>query len=179
MLDNFFDIVWPNFKDLEYLRHEKFDAFKIQDLTINLKIDYLTKSKGEVIVVSDWKTGKENTYGGVTELQMATYILWVMSHYQKPPEEIRGEFIYLSSGKMRPFQMGFDQLEKIKNFIVEDSTKLNKSYEFSNFTTDPSKEKCHSCQFGSICSDSKITEDKDQSMLDQDDNLKELLADIE
>ena len=46
--------------DLEYLRHEKFDRFKIGDVAAIVKVDYVCKTKEGKIVLCDWKTGIDN-----------------------------------------------------------------------------------------------------------------------
>jgi CRISPR/Cas system-associated exonuclease Cas4 (RecB family) len=156
-LKNFFGVIWPQFKELEYLKHEDFDKFKIEDVEVIVKVDYVCKTKNDLIVITDWKTGAdyEEYENG---LQIGTYVLWVMQYYQKYPSQIRSEIAYLKTGTIRPYEFTWENLVTIKEKIIEDYTMMNRSYEIENYPTNSAPAKCISCQFGTICPDSKIRE---------------------
>jgi CRISPR/Cas system-associated exonuclease Cas4 (RecB family) len=153
----FFGVIWPQFNELEYLKHEDFDKFKINDVEVIVKVDYVSKTKTDVIVITDWKTGEDND-AYESDLQIGTYALWAMQYYQKEPSKIRTELAYLKTGAMRPYEFSVEDLETIKNKIVADFHDMNHSYEIENYPTDATPKKCISCQFGTICPDSKIKE---------------------
>jgi CRISPR/Cas system-associated exonuclease Cas4 (RecB family) len=153
----FFGAIWPQFKELQYLRHEEFDKFKIQDVEVIVKIDYITKTKNDTLVISDWKTGANNEEYE-SDLQIGTYVLWAMQYYNKSPQEIRSELVYLTTGMMPHYEFSIEQLEEIKRKIVEDYEKMNATYEIEDYPSDPEPRKCLSCQFGTICPDSKMKE---------------------
>jgi CRISPR/Cas system-associated exonuclease Cas4 (RecB family) len=152
----FFEVIWPQIKDLEYLKHEDFDKFKIGDVEVIVKVDYVSKTKTGLIVLTDWKTGADNNEEYESDLQIGTYVLWAMQYYQKNASDIRSELAYLKTGKMRPYAFSEDNLEEIKKKIVVNFQKMNRSYEIEDYPTDPNPKKCISCQFGSICPDSKM-----------------------
>ncbi len=152
----FFGAIWPYFKDLEYIRHEEFDKFKIQNIEVIVKIDYISKTKNDIIVVTDWKTGKNEDIE--KDLQIGTYVLWAMQYFNKSQTEIRSELVYLTTGKMPHYEFSEEKLETIKRKIVEDFEEMNESYEIENYPSDPEPRKCLSCQFGTICPDSKMHE---------------------
>ena len=150
MLDTFFKIVWPNLKPLEYLSHERFDKFIIGDVPVTVKLDYITKNNDGGLVLSDWKTGKERIENN---LQIGTYVLFAMRQYNKSPEDIFSEIIYLgSSGKSRPYKFSSDQLDEIKEIVISDFKRMNTSYEMDSFPCDPSPKKCVTCPFASVLS---------------------------
>jgi CRISPR/Cas system-associated exonuclease Cas4 (RecB family) len=153
----FFEVIWPQIKDLEYLKHEDFDKFKIGDVEVVVKVDYVSKTKTGLIVLTDWKTGADNEEYE-SDLQIGTYVLWAMHYFQKNASDIRSELAYLKTGKMRPYAFGEHELDEIKNKILEDFQNMNHSYEIEDYPADPKPKKCISCQFGSICPDSKIAD---------------------
>jgi len=146
----FFGVIWPQLKDLEYLRHEKFDRFKVGDVESIVKVDYISKTKDGKIVVSDWKTGVDNEEYE-SDLQIGTYVLWAMENYGKEPEEIRSELIYLTTGVMRSYEFSADDLEDIKRKIVDDFEDMNKTFDIDYFPPDPTPRKCLGCHFATVC----------------------------
>ncbi len=151
----FFGVIWPQIKDLEYLKHEEFDKFKIGNVEVIVKVDYVSKTKTGIIVITDWKTGSDNEEYE-NDLQIGTYVFWAMDYYQKQPSEIRSEMAYLKTGMMRAYPFNTEELENLKNQIVEDFQQMNKSYEIDDYPADPSPKKCISCQFGTICPNSEL-----------------------
>ena len=146
----FFGVIWPQFEDLDYLRHEKFDRFKIDDIEIIVKVDYISKTKEGIIVVSDWKTGSDNEEYE-NDLQVGSYVLWAMEKYEKEPGEIKSELIYLTTGMMRSYEFSIKDLEEIKRKIVKDFEDMNRMTKIEYFRPDPNPKKCLSCQFATIC----------------------------
>lgn len=153
----FFEVIWPQIKDLEYLKHEDFDKFKIGDVEVIVKVDYVSKTKTGIVVLTDWKTGADKEEYE-SDLQIGTYLLWAMQYYQKSPKDIRSELAYLKTGKMRSYEFNETDLEKIKNKILEEFNSMNSSYEIEAFPTNANPQKCIGCQFGTICPDSKVGE---------------------
>ena len=156
-ISRFFGVIWPQLMDLEYLRHEKFDRFKIGDVAAIVKVDYVCKTKEGKIVLCDWKTGIDSVEYE-SDLQIGAYVLWAMENYKKEPEDIRSELIYLTSGAMRAYEFSMDELNKIKRMIVADFGEMNKIYDINYFQPDPEPKKCLSCQFATVCHHSMAIE---------------------
>ena len=154
-IEMFYCVIWPQLKDLTYLQHEKFDKFKVGNIQALVKIDYISKTKNNIIVVSDWKTGSHNEEYE-SNLQIGTYVLWASQHFDRKPEEIRSELVYLKTGIMRAYSYTVEELEEIKKQINMDYTDMNKTYDFSYFSPSPHPEKCLSCQFALLCPDSLV-----------------------
>ena len=176
MLDTFFTIVWPTLERLEYLSHEQFDNFKIGTVPVTVKLDYITKNNVDKLVLSDWKTGKERKE---SNLQLGAYVLFAMQKYDKGPDDIFSEIIYLASaGKPRPYRFSSDQLDEVKDIITSDFERMNTSYEMENYPADPSPKKCMNCPFASICPE---TRHKDTEEVREDlsvDPYSDMLVDI-
>lgn len=154
-IETFFRIIWPNLKDLEYLAHEEFESFKVDSIPVILKPDYVSKSKIGKIVISDWKTGADNE-DYENDLQIATYVLWANEKYKVDPTDIHSELVYLSTGNMRSFNFKSDDLERFKQFIIQDFQKINEKYDYDFYTPAPSIKNCNSCRFSRICKDTKM-----------------------
>ena len=156
-LVNFYQDIWPDYQDLECLKHEKFDNFRIGDVGVTVKVDFVGKMQNGTIVLTDWKTGA-NIDGYDTELQMAAYVIWAMQYYKKGPDEIQSEFVSLKTGEKKPFQIDEDQLHAMKDIIKTDFEMMNASYEYEDFLPNPDYHECLSCQFARACPDSDIGE---------------------
>jgi len=153
----FFGVIWPQLKDLEYLRHEKLDRFKVGEVEAIVKADYVSKTKDGIIVVSDWKTGaSDEEYE--SELQIGAYVLWATQYYEKEPEEVRSELVYLTTGIMQSYEFSRRQLEGIERKIVDDFEDINRTFDIERFNPEPSPEKCLSCQFATVCPHSMAVE---------------------
>lgn len=149
-IQTFFNIIWPPLKDLEYIDHENRGIFKIRDIDVLLRPDYVSKTKTGLFVISDWKTGADNE-NYENEKQIATYALWAIYNFNIDPKEIRSELVYLSTGNSRSFSFNEKELEETRNFIFENYQKLNESYEFESFEPNPSPKNCMSCNYAKIC----------------------------
>jgi CRISPR/Cas system-associated exonuclease Cas4 (RecB family) len=149
-LGMFFGVIWPQFKGLEYLKHEKLDRFTTNNVECIVKADYVSKTKDDIIVVSDWKTGSDNEEYE-SELQIGVYVLWAMDHYKIELEKVRSEMVYLTTGVMRPYEFKTDRMELIKKQIADEYAKMNENYEMEHFPPDPEPRKCVSCQFSTVC----------------------------
>lgn len=157
-LSMFFGVIWPQLADLEYLRHEKFDRFKASDrVQAIVKVDHVSRTKNGQVVISDWKTGIDNPKYE-SDLQIGAYVLWAMQYYDLQPQQIKSELIYLTTGRVRPYQFSLDDLTKIEKSIVSDFEEMNKSYEIDYFDPYPDARNCLSCRFATVCPRSMIDE---------------------
>lgn len=154
-IKTFFEIVWPNLKNLDYLIHEEFEHFKVNDITVTVKPDYVSKSKKGELTISDWKTGADNE-DYENDLQIATYVLWAKDKYEMNPTEINSELVYLSTGNMRSYKFGADDLERFQKYIIEDFKKMNETYDFQFYPPNASVKNCNSCRFSRMCNDTKM-----------------------
>lgn len=154
LLDRFFDIIWPNYEPLDYVRHEEFDSFDVDGVRIWTKVDLVTKMSDGTIVVTDWKTGKPGE-SEENEDQLATYILWAMSKFHVDVGSVRGEIRYLKdpSGKPMLVQADRTQLQRLKDTIASGSRMMLSVASAADFPSTPSDKACVQCQFATICPD--------------------------
>ena len=149
-LDMFFETIWPDYESRECLRHEEFDKFRSGDVDVTVKVDFISRMLNGTIVLTDWKTGADNDEYE-TELQMAAYVLWAIQYYQKSPDEIKSELVFLKTGKRKPYPFFEEQLRDVQDIITTDFEEMNASYEYGDFLPMPVQTKCLSCRFAKVC----------------------------
>ncbi len=149
-LNIFFRKIWPDYENRESLRHEEFDKFKIGDIDVVVKVDFVSKMQDGTIILTDWKTGADlDLYE--TKLQMATYVLWAMQFYQKGLNEIKSEVVLLKTGETKRYTFFKEQLNEVQEMIKMDFEAMNTCYEYEDFPPRPIQRECLSCKFAIIC----------------------------
>lgn len=154
-LSIFFDVIWPQYKDYSYVGHEKLESIELDDVKCLIKADYICETRDGILLVSDWKTGKEDPRYE-SELQIGGYALYAKEKYGKEPDKIRSELVYLATGAIRPFSFSIKELDDIKNKIKTDFNEMNSSYNIDSFAPNPGKWRCSSCNFASVCQHSVL-----------------------
>ena len=128
----FFSNLWPQIKDLEYLRHEKFDDFNLGDIGVNVKLDLLCKRKDGGLLLCDWKTGSDD-HRYENDLQIASYVLWAIQKYGIELNQITCQLVYLKTAKIHEYTFSNTKLEEIKKQILEDFAEINKTFDINYF----------------------------------------------
>jgi len=146
---------WPEYAQRECLRHEQFDHFFIRDVGVTVKVDFAAKMPDGTIVLSDWKTGRDDDEYE-TELQMAAYVLWATEFYSRSADEIGTELVFLKTGATKPYAFFEEQLQNTSGKIAEEFAAMNASYEFGDFPARPSQRECMSCKFAEVCPEAAI-----------------------
>jgi len=154
-LHNFFENIWPEYKDRECLRHEEFDKFKIGDVDITVKVDFVSRKKDGTIVLTDWKTGADSD-DYETELQMSTYVLWALQYYLKSLKEIESELIFLKNGEKKQYSISEQWLNEVREIIKSEFNEMNASYEYEDFPPIPFPRECLSCRYARVCPEARI-----------------------
>ncbi|HNX17512.1 MAG TPA: PD-(D/E)XK nuclease family protein [Methanoregula sp.] len=148
-LETFFG-KWPDYRNRECLRHEQYDHFSIGDVGVTVKVDFVGKMPDGTLVLSDWKTGRDDDEYE-TELQMAAYVLWAQEYYRKTADEIKTELVFLKTGAIKPYAFYEEQLRDMQEMIRREHATMNTSYEYGDFPARPSARECLSCKFASVC----------------------------
>jgi len=156
-LDLFFGVIWPEFEDRKYLRHEKFDRFSTKNVPVIVKVDYASADSDGSILVSDWKTGIDSEEYE-NDLQIGAYVLWATEYYKITPDKVSSELVYLTTGRRAKHSFSKQQLLDIENLIVDDFKLMNESYEMDQFMPNPNPENCIRCHFSSVCTHSLTNE---------------------
>ncbi|MDD1702730.1 MAG: PD-(D/E)XK nuclease family protein [Methanoregula sp.] len=141
---------WPEYRDRECLRHEQFDHFSIGDVRVTVKVDFAGKKPDGTIVLSDWKTGRDDDEYE-TELQMAAYVLWAMEFYKKSADEIGTELVFLRTGATKPYSFYPERLREVEEMICREFAAMNATYEYGDFPARPLPRECMSCKFAEVC----------------------------
>ncbi len=156
-IEIFFNNLWPNIKDLEYIRHEKFDDFNLDDIGVNVKLDLLCKRNDGGFLICDWKTGSDDPRYQ-NDLQIASYVLWAIQKYGVELNQITCQLVYLKTAKIHEYAFTNTKLEEIKRQIMEDFAEFNKTFDIDYFLPSQSPQKCIKCRFSTICPHSKAGE---------------------
>ncbi|MFZ1127737.1 RecB family exonuclease [Methanoregula sp.] len=143
---------WPEYAKRECLRHEQFDHFFIGDVGVTVKVDFAAKMPDGTIVLSDWKTGRDDDEYE-TELQMTAYVLWATKFYDRSADEIGTELVFLRTGATKPYAFYEEQLQDTSTKIAEEFAAINASYEYGDFPARPVQRECLSCKFAGVCPD--------------------------
>ena len=155
-LQRFVKIIWPQLRDMEYLEHEEFENFYIDDLKVHVKVDLVTRSGDGTIVVTDWKTGQEHT-PDKDDIQLAVYGLWASSKFEVPLESVKLELAYLRTGRSIPVGPPSDIVREVREAVLASSAEVLAADLLEDFPTAPNPEKCISCPFASVCPDGDLT----------------------
>lgn len=149
-LERFFSVIWPSYDELEYLRHERFDSFELRGVKVNVKIDLASRNDRGEVVITDWKTGKE--WGEPSEnLQMSTYIMWACHMFKVPLERVKGEIVYLSSGKHVPTIRDQAQVDEAAGLIQSGARDMLSVKGTTDLPGSPSPDRCQVCNFATYC----------------------------
>lgn len=155
-LERFVRIIWPQVRDLEYLEHEEFENFYIDDLKVHVKVDLVTRSGDGTIVITDWKTGQEYT-PDKDDIQLAVYGLWASSKFEVPLERVKLELAYLRTGRSIPVELRSDIIRDVTEAVLASSAEVLAADDLEDFPTSPYPERCLSCPFASVCPDGTAT----------------------
>jgi len=146
---------WPAYRSRECLRHEEFDHFSIGDVGVTVKVDFVWKMPDGTLVLTDWKTGRDDDDYG-TELQMAAYVLWAKEYYKLSADSISTELVFLKTGATKPYAFFEEQLCEVEDMISREFAVMNSSYEYGDFPARPSQRECLSCRFAEVCMEASV-----------------------
>jgi CRISPR/Cas system-associated exonuclease Cas4 (RecB family) len=150
----FFSEYFDFYKGLEFITHERFSDFQIEDQTFWVKPDLITRSLNGHIYITDWKTNSKYEHA-VDPFQMNLYILWAIAKGHGPLADIRGEVIFLDVGKSQAYKVSQKDLDSFKVHIVAKSRELFNEIDSRNSIEDFPKcsdtKTCVSCGYYQYC----------------------------
>jgi CRISPR/Cas system-associated exonuclease Cas4 (RecB family) len=155
LLENFFNILWHNYKNLKYLSHETLEKFYIKGIPIWVQPDMVTVNPDGMIMISDWKTGK-NEEDPNENIQLGIYTLWAKEKYNCESNKIKAELVYLDSCNSLVTERNKIQLEELENYIVKNAQDMLSVENENDFPANPTPSKCRVCNFATICSESSV-----------------------
>lgn len=152
-LENFFNIIWHNYKDLKYLEHEKYENFNVNGIELAIKFDLFTESPNGMKTITDWKTGEKES--PENNMQLVVYLLWAHKKLGIPLENIAGEIVYLKSGKTECMQITKEDTQRLENVIASSSEEMLSVKSEEDFPAKPGPSRCKRCNFLRICDEGK------------------------
>ena len=153
-LNHFFEKIWPRYRDLTYLEHEKLGRFSMDGLKILVKTDLVMKEPKGSLLIADWKTGDE-PQDPDESLQLGAYILWATQKYQLLPEEISAELVYLQTAEIKSTQRSREQLDEIREHIRARAREMWAVKNLTDLPATPEESKCKECSFATCCPQGK------------------------
>lgn len=146
----FFKEYLPFYLDLEIISHEKYCELKLDDHKFYVVPDLITRTEDDRVFVTDWKTS--NYYD---DHQLKMYILWALQEGFTSLDKLRAEFVFLDDGSSKDFQTDEGELDKFKEDLKENSSKLlsalKAKYSCNDFNETKDENTCISCIYKSYC----------------------------
>ena len=139
---------------MKYLSHEKIESFDLNGTKVWVSLDLITEADNGMKVVTDWKTGKEDFISIDENKQIGVYVLWVHMKHKIPIERIRGEIVYLKTGKTVSTEKTEQQLKDLEDFITTNAKIMLDARSKDDFPASPDR-KCKGCNFATICEEGK------------------------
>ena len=154
-LDNFFSIIWPQYRNRRLLEYERLNSFHVRGTKVWAQVDLATQVNDDRIVITDWKTGDERWFDSNTDEQMSVYILWAIDRFSALPSQVSAELVFLRTGELKSIEKSESQLDELKVSISMRAQKMLSVQNESDFTPKPAERKCRECNFATICPEGK------------------------
>lgn len=144
-------------QDIRIIEVEELNTFLVEGNKVYVKLDLLYKRQDDVWVIVDWKTGAESEKN---DRQLLLYALFLNDKYEVPYEKMEIRVEYLLSGECSIVDMNIEEIEKIKNQVLESTNEMksflsdeadNKPLPKASFPAEPEKKKCIFCSYQEIC----------------------------
>lgn len=118
------------------------------------QVDYAFP-KGERNIVLDWKLGSSS--GGEDSLQLLSYALVAMKHFDCPPEALDLVKVHLEDGSVFYYRISDEEIRRAKARIIQDSQRMQAVDHYgrngiaSAFTPCGQPRVCSMCPFQQFC----------------------------
>jgi hypothetical protein len=150
-IERFFSVIWHNYKQLEFLTHERLEHFFLGDIKVWVQPDLVTKNNSGILMISDWKTGSQESARADTDLQLSVYILWASLHFGVPAQDIGAELVFLKTAQAFATKRSLPQINELKDYILKEARAMLSVNEASSFVPRPRFNLCKGCNFSTIC----------------------------
>jgi CRISPR/Cas system-associated exonuclease Cas4 (RecB family) len=154
-LDNFFSIIWPDYRERRLLEYERLNSLQVRETKVWVQVDLITQTEEEKTVITDWKTGDERWIDSNADEQMGVYILWAIDRFSVPATQVSAELVFLRSGESHAIVKTQDQLEELKESIANRAKEMLAVQTETDFPPDPANRRCRECNFATICPEGK------------------------
>lgn len=152
-LASFCNVIYPQLSEYTIRDVEMERRFSLDPSTpATAKIDLRLETFDGMIVLLDWKTGKEDPLEANNSCQLTTYILSeVISG--TPLDQVGAELVYLRGGKRYPTDRAELQLDIQREEITDSCREMLAVKSIEDFPATPSRFNCGLCNFATICKD--------------------------
>ncbi|MDG6898149.1 MAG: PD-(D/E)XK nuclease family protein [Nitrososphaerota archaeon] len=155
-LSTFLHVVWPELKEMEYVQHEKFDRFRLDDIPVTVKLDCVMRVPGGPHLLIDWKTGNDDDrYEG--RLQLSAYAAWAASQLGVDLDQARVQLVFLKSARRKELSITGADLERTRRTIASDWSEFSAPRSYEAYPPRPDSRTCTSCRFAKLCPDARLT----------------------
>lgn len=148
-LSNFFKIL-PRYLSMQVRGIEESIEFRVDDTPVTAKLDLACETEDGMILVTDWKTGKDDPGEARTSDQMTNYI---HAKATTTSLEVIGEYAYLKTGSIYPAARTAKDVDRLRNLIRTSSALMLKPSADEDFVAEPEKgaRTCLGCNYLRIC----------------------------
>jgi hypothetical protein len=150
-LECFFQVIWPQLADHQYILHEQTTSFEVGGETVWVKPDLCTRSEDGDFVVTDWKTSPPAPFSAPS-LQVLTYALWAHEEYEPDLDRILVQLVHTKQGEFDRTRPDEAALDDIRSRITADCEMWRTADGRSEFDPLPEEGKCRGCFSLSRCS---------------------------
>ncbi len=152
-LQSFEASIWPCYAESRIIDVDFPERFFINGSVAWAAADLVTVSPDDRIVITDWKTGQEWEKADDSD-QLTTYISWAMKKFDRAPEEVAAEFVYLRLGYPRVTSRTSSQVEEFDEWVVQMYNEMTTfPWDADNLESSPQADKCFDCNFMTICTE--------------------------
>jgi hypothetical protein len=155
----FFRVMWPPLSRLEYSQHEKPERFPLDDMTVGVKVDLVSKSPDGRIFVIDWKTGFDDPKYD-NDLQIGAYGMWALAKFKVEPSKVSTELCYLRTGRSVDCGLSDSIIAKVREIVRKEYDVFSTELRMEDNLPSPEPGKCLACKFGSICESADFSESR-------------------
>lgn len=149
-LRNFFQNMWPQFSSHQYIVHEESISFSVAGHTVWVRPDLCTRDSDGRFIITDWKTSDPELIKDPSE-QLLVYAMWANREFEPDLDRILLQYAYTNTGEFQRSLPNQTDIEKIEDQIISDCTEWNSSKTKSDFSAEPSQQKCSNCSYVPIC----------------------------
>ena len=154
-LNNFFTIIWPQYRERKLVECERLNSFQVNGTKIWAQVDLVTRTSADKTIITDWKTGDERWIDEANDEQMGVYMLWATDFFGVPLERVSAELVFLRTCESKSIVRTDDQLQDLKESIMIRAREMLSVETERDFPPDPVERKCLECNFATVCPESR------------------------
>jgi len=149
-LKNFFKSIWPQFRNHEYISHEKLESFELENYKIWVKVDFFTCDESGNYFLSDWKSKKQPSIE-ISTSQYYVYALWCKNFKNTTLENIKIRVGYTRTGDISTISPTSKDIRETVKKIRTECRQWRKSDTIEEYSPLSDESKCKKCEYLRKC----------------------------